>query len=218
MACLGFAYAWVNLKETRRSRDFGRAEEDMVLKIKEALARSSRNSTVRMLYMTSFLFGIGTVGLFTLWQPAFAELNGWDSSNLGFFFTLISIFAIAGSKLSGFFKASFRSYGLAMVLLWLLLMLSGIYHVPFWAPLLVLLWQVALGFVQPMESALLNENTHSDVRATVISIKNLNYRLSFGLVGLLLFLIGDFSIPDLWIATSLAFLVGAALVLRMRKG
>jgi MFS family permease len=217
MGFIGLAYAWVKLKETRRRRDFGKAEEDMLQKMKEALMRSSRNRVVRMLYTTSFLFGIGAVGLFTLWQPAFAELNGWDTSNLGFFFTLISIFAIAGAKLSGFFKASFRNYGLAMVLLWLLLMLSGIYHIPFWAPLLVLLWQVALGFIQPLESTLLNKHTQSDIRATVISIKNLNWRLSFGLVSLLLYLIGSFSIADVWIATSLAFLIGAALVLRMRK-
>lgn len=209
-AVIGFVYSFFKLKETSTGRSFTKAERSLVKKMKEAFRKSSGKPVVRMIYVIAVLFGIGTAGLFMLWQPAFAELNGWDVSNLGFYFTLVSVCALIGAKLSGFFRADTTAYGIALLLLWLLLALSGIFYIPLWAPLLVLLWQIALGFVQPIENTILNRNTVSEVRATVISIKGLGYRLGFGLAGLALYLIGTFSIDHVWVITSFAFLAAAA--------
>lgn len=214
LLCLAFAvigsfYSFFKLKEVKTGRSFAKAERSLVKKMKEAFRKSSRKTAVRMIYVIAVLFGIGTLGLFMLWQPAFADLNGWDTSNLGFYFTLVSVCAIAGAKLSGHFRANRVTYGVSLLLLWLLLALSGIFYLPFWAPVLVLAWQVVLGFVQPMENTILNRSTSSEVRATAISIKGLAYRLGFGLAGIALYMIGSFAIDQVWIATSFAFLVAA---------
>jgi len=214
LLCLAFAvigsfYSFFKLREVKAKGSFAKAERSLVKKMKEAFRKSSRKLAVRMVYVIAVLFGIGTLGLFMLWQPAFVDLQGWDTSNLGFYFTLVSVCAIAGAKLSGRFRASRMTYGISLLLLWLLLALSGIFYLPLWAPVLVLAWQVVLGFVQPMENTILNRNTSSEVRATVISIKGLAYRFGFGLAGITLYMIGSFAIGQVWIATSFAFLVAA---------
>lgn len=215
-AAIGFGYCLFRLEETERHKSFVKAEKDIIRKMKEAYSRSMENPQVRMIYLVSFLFGIGTAGLFMFWQPAFVELNGWDMSNAGLYFSLISICAILGARVSGRVKANRLAYGMSLLMLFALLFLAGMAFLPLWAALIVLAWESVLGFVQPIESTILNRNTDSDIRATAISIKALAYRLSFGGVGLGLFLLQDFEVDMVWMVTAAAFLAAALLVFRTR--
>jgi len=208
----GLLYSFFRLTEKQQRKKFRNAWLEIIDKMTDAFRISFRNKTVRIIYTVAILFGIGTGGIFAFWQPAFAELNNWNESELGFYFMLISLAVIIGAKISGYFKPSMGKYSIALFTLWLFLALAGFVHLPILAPIFILVWEVALGFVQPLESTLLNQNTKSETRATNISIKNMAYRLGFAIIGFAIYLVGDFKINEVWIVTSFAFFIAAIIV------
>ena len=76
---------------------------------------------------------------------------------------------------------------------------------------LILLWEAVFGLYQPIEGAIINANTKSEIRATVMSVNALSYRVGWVLLGSL---VAFTYVPDLrilWYAGAAFILISALL-------
>jgi uncharacterized membrane protein YgdD (TMEM256/DUF423 family) len=68
----------------------------------------------------------------------------------------------------------------------------------------------------PMQNALLNNNTASNIRATVISIRAMFFRLGWVIFGGIVYLMGTTDPRLFWTAGALFLLAGSAVILLSR--
>lgn len=209
----GLAYSWLWLEDDKKKADFEKAEKSLLRKMGLSLAVALQSPSIGAIYIITLLIGLGSFGLFLYWQIALHDAAGWGPDMMGFFFALISLAIIIGARLSSGLEAGWKSVALLMALLALLLGLAAWTPVPLAIAAFVLLWELAFGIYQPMEGSIINHNTEPSIRATVISVNALSYRIGWVVLGGLvaLYSIGD---PrELWYAGAVFFLMAAAMAL-----
>lgn len=216
-AVLGLLYSQFRLKEEPSKANFGKIEKEILSKMKSAFRRSWSNRTIRATYLFSLFFGLGVVGLFSYWQIVLMDVAGWGMDMLGLFFALISMMIIIGSKLSTRFKANLTSLSVAVFAMAVLLfLLYGITEGMILAGVLLLL-EVVWGSIMPMLNAVVNNNTDSGIRATVISIRAMSGRFGWVLFGIAVFFIGADEPRFYWLAGAIFLAIGALILLLGRR-
>ncbi len=216
-ALAGIVYSWQALDEKgRKTMNFDHAEKRLFHGMLSAMSESWKNRIVRSIFIFSVFFGLGVSGFFIYWQPVLAEIGGWDTDTLGFFFAIMSAAMILGSRLSGNFNASSKVLGAGGIMLaGLMFIFSGIDHF-FVLAMLIIIWEIGWGFITPMQNALLNHNTASNIRATVISIRAMLFRLGWVIFGGIVFL-AEAADPRLfWTVGALSLFAGSAFLLLNR--
>ncbi len=217
-AVIGFIYT-LGLSEKRTEKDFVTAEKNIVANMSKALSQSLKNPALRTIFILSLLFGLAAFGLFNYWQPVMREIAGWDTLAMGLFFSLISIMVIIGSRISPYLEADWGTVVLVYLGFGVLLFLAGWTPVPLAAAGFILLWQILLGINGPVGGTIVNRNTPSEIRATVLSLGALSTRLGMVLFGFLVFFIGADEPRLFWIIGAGFLLLGALFVLfRKPKG
>jgi predicted MFS family arabinose efflux permease len=218
-AVVGLAYSWFHLGDDRPKPALGAKMDGIMEKMLLSLKESARSPSIGIIYLITLLIGLGTFGLFLYWQITLNSMAGWGTDNMGFFFSLISLSVILGSGLSSSVRPSWAVAGAILLALCLLLALAAYTTLPLLLAASILVWEAAFGFYQPIEGAIINANTKSVIRATVMSVNALAYRVGWVALG---FFVAAFPVADprvLWYAGS-AFLFLAALLAAyaMRKG
>lgn len=216
-ALAGIIYSWKALDEKKsKAMNFNRAEKRLFHGMLSAMSESWKSRIVRSIFIFSVFFGLGVAGFFIYWQPVLAEIGGWDAGMLGFFFAIMSAAMIVGSRLSGNLKASSKALGVGgLMLAGLMFVFSGIDHLLALA-MLIIVWEIGWGFIMPMQNALLNNNTASNIRATVISIRAMFFRLGWVIFGGIVYLMGTTDPRLFWTAGALFLLAGSAVILLSR--
>jgi predicted MFS family arabinose efflux permease len=172
-----------------------------------------KTPALAVVFVLSVLIGVGSQGLFLYWAIVMQQLAGWNTAAVGSFFATISLLLIIGSKASALIKPDWKSVAFIMLVLAVSLALASWLVVPAAIALMILVWELFWAIYQPIENAIVNHNTTSSMRATVISVKALFYRIGWVILG---GFIGIFGIGDprsLWLFGSFFFLLGAILAL-----
>jgi predicted MFS family arabinose efflux permease len=207
----GLLYAWFGLRDDRKREDFETVERGIISKTVLSLSESVKNPAVGGIYLLSVLWGFGTFGFMVYWQPVMRDIAGWDTTMIGAFFTLISIAIIVGSKLSASLKADWRTVALLYLAMGALLAFASIIPVPLAVVAFLLAWEVLFGMYVPVEGAIINHNTASSIRATVISVKALFYRVGWVVLGGIISLVGLGDPRFMWLVGAVFILLGAVL-------
>ncbi len=211
-ALLGFLYSVLGLKEKSSKKDFATAERSIISNMSKALKQSLKNAALRTIFILSLMFGLAAFGLFNYWQPVMRDTAGWDTFALGVFFSLISIMMIVGSRISHQLKADWNTVILVNLGFAVFLFLAGWVTAPITMMISILLWQVLLGINGPLGGTIVNRNTPSEIRATVLSLGAMSTRLGMVLFGFLIFFIGADEPRLFWIIGSGFLLLGALFV------
>jgi len=214
-AVIGFLYS-LGLSEKRKEKDFVTAEKNIFANMSRALSQSLKNPALRTIFILSLLFGLAAFGLFNYWQPVMREIAGWDTFAMGLFFSLISIMVIIGSRISPSLEAKWNTVILVYLGFGVLLFLAGWTPAPLAVAGFILLWQILLGINGPIGGTIVNRNTTSEIRATVLSLGALSTRLGMFLFGFLIFFIGADEPRVFWMIGAGFLLLGALLVLFMK--
>ncbi len=218
-ALAGLGYSWLHLADERRNGRIPGTERGIGRKIALSLRESVRSPSIGLMYLMTLLVGLGSFGLFLYWQMTLNTVAGWGPEMIGAFFSLISLAVIAGSRLSSSIAAGWKQVALIMAALALLLAFAAWTSIPLALALFILLWEGVYGLYQPIEGAIINANTESAIRATVMSVNVLSYRAGWVLLGVF---VAFFPISDprlLWYAGSVFLLMASGLALfAMKKG
>lgn len=218
MMCLAFAfagffYSWLKLTERKTGEDFETAEKRIVSKITRTINHSMKNHSLFTIHVLSLLLGLGTFGFFSYWQPIMRDVAGWDTGALGLFFAVISISMIAGSEVSPHMKTRWSTVIIIFISMALFLFAASYTIIPLAIAGLIILWEFFWGMYMPLEGAIINHNTPSELRATAISVKAMAYRAGWALFGVLIFFAGAEQPRSLWTFGAAFLMVGALLVL-----
>lgn len=213
----GLLYSWFGLEEKQKKKSFAKAEKRIYQKMKGALDISLGTYALRTLFILSLLFGLAAFGLFNYWQPVMREMASWDTANMGLFFGLMSIAVIIGSRISDYLKPDWFSIALLYAGLAAFLFLAGWVSVPLAIAALILGWNILFGMSGPVIGTIVNRNTPSKIRATVLSIGSMSVRAGMALFGLLVFFIGADEPRLFWVIGAAFLLLGALVVLVTKK-
>ena len=82
---------------------------------------------------------------------------------------------------------------------------------------MLLLLEVVWGSIMPMLNAVVNNNTDSGIRATVISIRAMSGRFGWVLFGIAVFFIGADEPRFYWLAGAIFLAIGALILLLGRR-
>ena len=208
-AACGLIYAYFHLKNDRKREDFGTAERNMLSKTMLSLSESVKNPAVGGIYLLSLLWGFGTFGFMVYWQPVMQDIAGWDASMMGAFFTLISIIILVGSKLSAYLKVEWKTVAILYLAMGSILAFASWIPLPLAVAALILVWELLFGLYIPMEGTIINHNTASSIRATVLSVKALFYRIGWVILGSLIAFAGLNDPRFLWLVGAAFILLGA---------
>lgn len=216
-ALMGLIYSYLWLRDDTPKKHYTEAWKDIMPYIRNAFGEAARNKSLRLLFAVVLVIGFGSFGLFSYWQPMLKEILGWDTLSLGLFFSLISIANIIGYRISTCLKPNWTT--LALILLGLFATLS----VAWWTviPLAlagsILLFEVIWGAYMPVEGHITNQNAPSDIRATVISVRTMTFRVGWAVMGIWVGLAGLGDPKILWIIGAVFLLAGAIMVWINRK-
>jgi len=216
LLCLPFAlggllYSWFGLGDDSPKSDLGKAERSILKKMALSLQESVRSPSIGIVYLITLLLGLGTFGLFLYWQITLNAIAGWGPDMMGIFFALVSLCVIIGSKLSSSVRPGWKEVSIIMAVLALLLALAAWTAVPLLLAALILLWETVFGLYQPIEGAIINANTKSAIRATVMSVNALSYRVGWVILGLVVAFVYVPDLRILWYAGAAFIFLSAIL-------
>ncbi len=209
----GFLYSAVRLTERKTGEDFETAEKRMTTKITKTVKQSMKNQALFTIHLLSLLLGLGTFGFFSYWQPIMQETAGWNTDLLGVFFSVISISMIMGSEISPHMKTKWSTVILIFIGMAAFLFGASYVAIPMVMAGLIILWEFLWGMYIPLEGAIINHNTPSELRATAISVKAMAYRAGWALFGVLIFFAGAEQPRFLWTLGAAFLMIGALFVL-----
>ncbi|MFH0884564.1 MAG: MFS transporter [Candidatus Micrarchaeota archaeon] len=189
----GLLFSWFRLVDDSPKKDLGKAERSILKKMALSIQESARSPSIGIIYIITLLLGLGTFGLFLYWQIMLNATAGWGPDMMGFFFALVSLCVIIGSRLSTSIRPGWKAVSIIMVTLAILLGLAAWTAIPLLLSALILLWEFVFGLYQPIEGAIINANTKSAIRATVMSVNALSYRVGWVVLG---FIVAFFPISD----------------------
>lgn len=217
-ALAGLAYSCLGLRDDTPKKHYMEAWKDITPYMKKAFAEARRNKSLSLLFVVVLIIGFGSFGLFSYWQPVLRNILGWDTFSLGLFFSLISLANIVGYKISVCLKPNWTSLALILFGLFVALSIASWATIPFALVGSVLIFEILWGAYMPIEGHITNHNAPSDIRATVISIRTMIFRVGWTAIGMAIGLVGLGEPRMLWMIGAIFLLVGAFLVLfSMRK-
>ncbi len=210
-ASTGFLYSIFYLKSDAPKKDFAKKESEIFAKMKEAAHHVQENPSLRMICIMTLLVGFGTSGLFMYWQPMVKEIAGFDNAALGMMFSAISVTILIASRVSPRLKPNWATVGFLMVGLFAFLLAASWVLWPVALIAAILIWEFIWGMYQPIEGSITNQNSPSEFRATIISIRTLLFRVGWVVLGVVLFFFGANEPRLYWVAGALCFLTAAVL-------
>ncbi len=210
-ALAGLLFSWFSLEDDAPKTSLDRAERSILKKMALSLKESARNPSIGIIYIITLLLGLGTFGLFLYWQITLNSMAGWGPDMMGFFFALVSLCVIIGSKLSASVRPGWKQVSIIMGILAILLALAAWTSFPLLLAALILLWEAVFGLYQPIEGAIINANTKSEIRATVMSVNALSYRVGWVILGLAVAFVYVPDLRILWYAGAAFIFLSAIL-------
>lgn len=180
----------------------------------------SQNQQLRISILLSSATGTATLTFAWLVQPFFKEVNlpvEW----FGIFWTILNLTAgissVSAHRIEGFLGQK-RTIWMSIILLTAGYFLSGMF-IYFQGIAFLFLFYFVRGIATPVLKNYMNEHTESEVRATMLSVRNFVIRIVFAVVGPLLGWITDnISLDGAFYTAGLIYLVSSlAVVLPFRK-
>lgn len=208
-AVFGFLYSWMGLPDDRAKTNFVRSEKKILSNMSDALHYSLANASIRTICLLSLLMGLGSFGLFAYWQPVLKEFAGWNTDSLGVFFALISTSIILGSKISSYLRSDWNTLVLLLFGLFIFLLIAALIPMPLAIAGSIVLWELFWGAYITLENTITNYNATSELRATIISVRSMFYRLGWVVFGFVIALIGTGEPRLFWLMGALFLLVGS---------
>ena len=192
--------------------------------IKNILIRSVdyglRRKTVLFLMLATLVLSFFFQPLNMYWQPRFSGLAGEKIWMLGWIWALISLSLMLGSYLVRRLPVTYnRRYALVISVIFNSLpIIAAAIVIDFYVALsMFCLYEIARGFMEPIQSAFINDEIPSSERATILSLNQVFMRIG-AIIGLLVtgMIAQETSITTAWIVAALIGLFAIPLFLLCR--
>lgn len=211
VAALAIPAAFTLIEPKIHSTEHIHSVKKLVRNIKNTL---TTNHNLRISILLSAVTGTATLTFAWLVQPFFkaielpVEMFGifWTALNL-----TVGISSVFAHKVEIFFG---KRWSILFVILFLSLgyFLSGI-AITFWGIAFLFLFYLVRGIATPILKNYINQYTESDVRATMLSVRNFVIRISFAVIGPLLGWITDnISLKTAFILAGGIYLIAALII------
>jgi MFS family permease len=200
---------------TEPQQDTGRIRQSPLIAIKTILTHSVdyglKRRTVLLLMIATLICAFFYQPLNMYWQPYFAGLAGEKIWILGWIWALISLCLMLGSYLVKHLPiAKNRRLALSVAVVFNTLpiivaaKLAGFYP----ALSMFCIYEIARGFLEPIQSAFINDEIPSAERATILSLNQVFMRVGAMLGLLITGMVADkMSITTAWISAAIVGLV-----------
>lgn len=187
----------------------------------ESLNIIKTSSILKYLISFNMLIGFAFSPIFVFWSPYISSFKNGELWILAWMWALIKLFNAIGNTLLECFCTRFDRYKVLLascITLCIVLITAGIQSNLIFVICMLLLFELLLGIVNPIQKSYLNDNIQNESRATILSFNSMFSRLGSFLSLIIMGYLGDvFSIGTTWCISGVILAASTLILIRIKE-